>query len=171
MSETTVYSHLLALGLISLVLNSFLLFPLASLNFAGSVLYSIYASLQVQPAFSIPAAVIYIGFFLFSIAFSVVAIIGSVLGFMYNDKVRRIGLTMLIVTNVILLFFFVANFIILVAGFIVAGASPGNSILFIPASLAPVICVCQCVVLGYGTFYVGIICNSFEIRKVKKEPI
>ena len=157
MTETTVYSHLLGLGL-------------ASLNLAGGVLYGVYAGLRVEPGFSIPAAVIYIGFFLFSVAFAVVAIIGSALGFMYNDSVRRIGLTMLIVTNVILLFFFFANLIILVAGFIVAGSSLGNSALFIPAGLAPVVCVCQCGLLGYGWFYVCMICNSFELRQEKRLP-
>ena len=170
MVETTVYSHLLALGLISLVLNSFLLFPLASLNLAGAILYSVYASLNVQQSFTIPASVIYIGFFLFSVLFSVVTIIGSVLGFMYNDSVRRVGLTLLIITNVILLVFFISNFIILIVGFVVAGASASNAVLFIPASLAPIVCVCQCGLLGYGACYVSFILNSFELRKEKRLP-
>ena len=46
---------------------------------------------------------VYIGFFLFSVLLSVVTIIGSVLGFMYTDSVRRVGITLLIITDVILL--------------------------------------------------------------------
>ena len=113
---------------------------------------------------------VYIVFFLFRVLFSVVTIIGSVLGFMHNESVGRVGLTLLIITNVILLVFFISNFIILTVGFVVAGASASISVLFIPASLAPIVCVCQCGLLGYGACYVSFILNSFELRKGKRLP-
>ena len=68
---------------------------------------------------------------------------------MYQDNVRKIGLKMLITTNTVLFVFIIANVVVLIAGFIVAGTV--NGLLYIPAAVAPFICLCQCGLFGYGS--------------------
>lgn len=168
MTETTVISNLFAFGIISLVLNSFLLFPLAGMNITGAIIYASYISATQEQTFSIIAIVIYIGFLFFSIGFAVVTLIGSTLGFMYQDHVRKIGLKMLIATNTILFIFLIANIAVMIAGFVVASAI--NTLLYIPAAVAPFICLCQCGLFGYGSFYIGMICNSFDWKRDDRKP-
>ena len=168
MAETTVITHLFAFGMISIILNSFLLFPLAGLNLTGAIIYGVYISITQEREFSITAIVIYIGFLFFSIVFAVVTLIGSALGFMYQDNVRKIGLKLLIATNTILFIFLIANMAVMIAGFIVA--STVNTALFIPAAMAPFICLCQCGLFGYGSFYIGMICISFDWKKDDRKP-
>ena len=166
MTETTVVSHLFALGIISMILNSFLLFPLAGLNLAGAILYGIIIGLE--RVFIIIAIVIHIGFIFFSIGFAVVTLIGSALGFMYQDNVRKIGLKLLIATNTVLFVFLMANMAVLIAGIIVA--SRVSVLLYIPAAAALFICLCQCGLFGYGSFYIAVICNSFNWKSDDREP-
>ena len=128
-------------------------------NLSGMHISAMWHSWNVYNTF---VRLVYIGFFLFRVLFSVVTIIGSVLGFIYKDSVRRVGLTLLIITNVFLLVFFISSFIILTVGFVVAGASASISVLFIPASLAPIVCVCQCGLLEYGACYVSFVLNSLS---------
>ena len=52
----------------------------------------------------------------------------------------------------------------------VAGATASISVLFIPASLAPIVCVYQCGLLGYGACYVSFILNSFEVEEGEEIP-
>ena len=169
MTETTVISHLFALGIISMILNSFLLFPLAGLNLTGAIIYGIYIGSTQERVFVIIAIIIYIGFLFFSIGFAVVTLIGSALGFMYQDNVRKIGLKLLIATNTVLFVFLIANMAVLIAGFIVAG-TVGNVSLYIPAAVAPFICLCQCGLFGYGSFYIGVICNTFDWKSDDRKP-
>ena len=166
MTETILISHLFALGVISLMLNSFLLFPLAGLNITVAAIYASYIS--TDQSISIIAIITYTGFLLFSIVFAIVTLIGSVLGFMYQDHVRKIGLKMLIATNTILFIFLLANIVVMIAGFTIAGLT--NASLFLPAAIAPVICICQCGLFGYGSFYIGMICKSFDWKSDNRKP-
>ncbi|KAI6650265.1 hypothetical protein LOD99_5944 [Oopsacas minuta] len=168
MAETQVISHLLAFGIISIMLNSFLLMPLAGLNLTGAILYFVYSGLGQEVPFTLSAGAVYIAFFLFSVVFAVVTLIGSALGFMYQDHVRKIGLKMLIITNSVLFLFFGANFVVMIAGFIVGGVS--NALLYIPVAVAPGICLCQCGLFGYGSFYICMICKSFDWKRDDRKP-
>ena len=148
MGDTTVVTHLFVLGIISILVNSVLLITIAALSSAvggTEVILAKYKFIhEFQPLFLSAVGLSFI-FILFYVAYAIVAIIGIILGFLYKDRMRKIGVKMLIVINAILIPIFLLNCIFFIAAFISESGSRYSSVFVISASLSVAVSVCQCI--------------------------
>ena len=86
---------------------------------------------------------------MFNVAYSIVTLIGAILGLLSKENIRKRGLIMLIVANLLLVPFFVVNCVLSIVTY--------NSGIFgrlyylptVPASLGVVLCVLQ-----FGLFFI-----------------
>ena len=168
MGETTVATHLFVLGMIAIIINSGLLIFIACINVTVGffdILIAL-APVRVYPtqykSFAIGFTVFSFILFLFALAYAIVTIIGSILGFLYKDRMRKIGVIMLIVINVILIPFFVVNCFFFINAFILRNLSRYNTQIIISASLSAALCVFQCILFVYSIFHIIVICKSFR---------
>ena len=163
MGETTVVTHLFVLGIISILVNSILLvFITGIIAIVGffDFLVALYPT-QYQP-FAIGFAVFSLILFLFAVVYSIVTIIGIILGFLYKDRMRKIGAIMLIVINLISIPFFVVNCVFSVLSFIVRIFNRYNYSIIVPASLSVALPVFQFCLFVYNIFHIIIICKSLR---------
>ena len=160
MGETTVVTHLLVLGIISLIVNAILLLTIAG---PSCVVGYLYFAISVLPIF-FAAFIFSFILILFHAAYAVMTAIGIILGFLYKDRMRKIGVIILIIINLISIPFFVLNCIFFIAAFIFATARISDSFLIIPASLSVVLCVFQLGLFVYSICHVIVICMSFRNR-------
>ena len=154
MAEARVISRLLIMGIISLIINSVVVLPIAALTFWAGFLNFI-----VTP---IPYVIISIFFyfilFLFNIVYMVLNVVGSSLSFLYKSSLRRVGVVFLIVINSILAIFLVINLMITIIAFKYYISTPyGNT-----GSYSIAIWVSQCCLLVYGIIHIVVICNNKE---------
>ena len=168
MGETIVISHLLVMGIISLIGNSILLVIIAAFSFFAGIVHS---SIQIY-FLNLVAIPFYFTLFLFNIPYSVVSIIGSILGSSYRDSDRKIGVVLLIVINSILFPVILANcFITFLAyeqGLNEYHSYPITTVIF-EACLSLVAIVSQAVLLIYSIIHIVVICTSFKCRNENRQ--
>ena len=127
MGDTTVITRLLVLGIISLIVNSILLLTIAS---PSCVVGYLYFAVSVLPIF-FAAFIFSFILILFYVAYSVMTGIGIILGFLYKDRMRKIGVIMLIIINLISIPFFLTNCVFFIDAFIFRTARIYDSFLII----------------------------------------
>ena len=119
MGETTVVTRLFVLGMIYIIFSSILLIITAGINATVGAFDMIVFSLRPQYVlFPVIGGSFYIIFFLFHVAYSIVTIIGAILGSLSKKNIRKRGLIMLIVANLLIVPFFVVNCVLSIASFI-----------------------------------------------------
>ena len=160
MGDTTVITHLFVLGIISLIVNVILLLLIASPSCV--VGYSYYA-ISVRPIFLV-ALIFSVVLILFYVAYAVMTAIGIILGFLYKDRMRKIGAIILIIINLISIPFFLLNCIFFIAAFIFATARISDPLIILPASLSVILCVFQLCLFVYNFCHIIVICMSFRNR-------
>ena len=164
MGETTVVTHLFVLGITAIIINSGLLVFIACINVTVGYFDFLAAMYPTQyQSFAIGFAVFSFILFLFALAYAIVTIIGSILGFLYKDCMRKIGAIMLILINLILIPFFVVN-----CFFVIAAFKEDSIVLLyqhaiiLSASLSAALCVFQCGLFVYSICHIIVICKSFR---------
>ena len=163
MGETLVISHLLVMGLISLIVNSIFLIIIAAFSFGAGVLYSLAFS-NGGSSFSKAAAPFYFALFLFNIPYSVVSIIGFILGSSNRDRNRNIAVISLIVINFILLPVYMAN-----CGFIITAYIISEKDTTIAASFGIVATVSQIVLYVSNIIHIVVIYKSFRYMNPNRQ--
>ena len=153
-------THLFVLGIISLIVNAILLLIIAS---PSCLVGYLYFDISVHPIFLV-ALIFSVVLILFYVAYAVMTVIGIILGFLYKDRMRKIGVIILIIINLISIPFFLLNCIFFIAAFIIATARISESVIIIPASLSVILCVFQFCLFVYNICHVIVICTSFRKR-------
>ena len=157
MAEARVISRLLIMGIISLIINSVVVLPIATLNCIN--LFSIVYILNTP--YTRASAIFYSILFLFNIVYMVLNVVGSSLSSLYKSSLRKVGVVFLIVINSILAIFFATNLIFTIIAFVTPDtyiSTPyGN-----PGSYGIPIGVCQCCLLVYGIIHIVVICKNKE---------
>ena len=165
MGETTVVTHLFVLGMISIIFSSILLIITTAIIITVGAFDIIVFSLRPQYVlFPVIVASFYIIFFMFNVAYSIVTIIGAILGLLSKENIRKRGLIMLIVANLLLVPFFVVNCVLSITSFILGFLGRFNDLIIIPASLGVVLCVFQCGQFVYSICHIIVIYKSFNFR-------
>ena len=160
MGETTVATHLLVMGIISIIINSVLLVFIACINVTVGVFEFLAAMYPTQnQSFAIGFTFFSFILFEFVVAYAIVTIIGSILGCLYKDRMRKIGAIMLIVINLILIPFFVVNCFFFIAAFIL---SRNNFPIIVSAGLSVALGVFQLGLFVYSICHIIVICKSFR---------
>ena len=149
--------------IISLIGNSVLLVIISAFScIAGILQFFIPVYL-----FFVLTAPFYCTLHLCSIAYSVVSIIGSILGSSYRDSERKKGVVLLIVINSTLLLVFLANCGITIAAYCLL--NPPSKIFNVAACFSSVVSVCQIVLLIYSIIHIVVICTSFKCRNANRQ--
>ena len=160
MGETIVITRLFVMTLISLIVNSILSLSIGTLSLLEVFLYVLSFNSYSRESFFLFAAIFYFVLFGFNIAYSVVIIIGSILGSSYRDRNRKIGVVLLIVINTILVPLFVANLGYIIKGFTITRYYQGFSTT--PAIVGIVVSVCLCCVFVWNIIPIVVICKSLR---------
>ena len=169
MSETRI-SHLELKWLIYLIVNSILLLAIAVVSLTMGLFYGITALIQYTiKSFPIVAGVIYLLYFLVTVAYAVVIVITSVLGFLYEDRMSKRGIIIVTVVNSILFTFFVINCAVSVTAFVLASIVRYSTVFFVPGSLGVGLGVFQFCLFVYNIFHVIVICMSFRNRSGNRQ--
>ena len=160
MGETTVATHLFVLGIIAIIIHSGLLIIIACINVTAGY-YALFVAIYPTQyrSFAIGFAVFSFILFVFALAYAIVTLIGSILGFLYKDRMRKIGAIMLIVINLILIPFFVVNCFFFIAAFIL---SRNNFPIIVSAGLSAALPVFQFCLFVYSICHIIVICKSFR---------
>ena len=160
MRETTVVIRLLVSGVIYLITNSMLLFVIGALNCIPAYFYTVFRNINVEKFF-ILSFVFYYLLFLFTLLYAVMIVIGTILGFFSQVRIRKIGVTILIITNLIILPFIVINCVLIYFAF---KLDDNSQILTFPAYFSIAVSVCQCILFVYSICHIIVICKSFRNR-------
>ena len=170
MGETTVVTHLFVLGIIYIIISSILLIITTGIN-ATIGAFDMMVSLFQYQYVLVPVIVasFYIIFFLFHVAYSIVTIIGAILGLLSKENIRKRGLIMLIVANLLLVPFFVVNCVLSITTYNSGILGGPKSLITIPASLGVVLCVLQFGLFVYSICHVIIVCMSFRNRTENRQ--
>ena len=119
MGDTTAFTNLFVIGIIALISNSILLLIIAGVNLTAGIIYLIIFPFT---PLCLVAFIISIVLFLLALGYVVITVIGSVLGFIYKDRVRKIGAICLIIINPNFIPLFAANYLFPFTGFRVFGS-------------------------------------------------
>ena len=153
-------TNLFVLGIISILVNLVLLIIIAALSSA----VGLFDLTIIQPIY-LATSLSYV-YILFNMAYAVVTIIGIILGFFYKDCIRKIGVIILIIANLILIPLFLLNCIFFIAWYASNAQVLDNK--FIPlytrASIRIVLSVFQLGLFVYNICHIIVICNSFRNR-------
>ena len=161
MAEARVISRLLIMGIISLIINSVVVFPIVALSCINVV--------SIVNRFNTPytkaSVIFYSILILVNIVYMGLNVVGSSLSSLYKSSLRNVGVTFLIVINSILAIFFAANLLFLIIEF----ATKGNNIHIVYGNtgiFGIAIGVCQCCLFVYGIIHIVVICKNRETTAV-----
>ena len=155
MGEARVISRLLTMGIISLIINSVVVFPIVALSCINVV--SIVN--RFNTPYTIASVIFYYILFLFNIVYMVLNVVSSSLSSLYKSSLRKVGVVFLIVINSILAIFFVINLIFSLIEF----ATPSSYISTLygnAGSFGIAIGVCLCYLFVYGIIHIVVICKN-----------
>ena len=99
---------------------------------------------------------------MFNVAYSIVTLIGAILGSLYKENIRKRGLIMLIVANLLLVPFFVVNCVLSIVTYNSGIFGRLNYLPIVPASLGAVLCVLQFGLFVYNIFHIIVIYKGFR---------
>ena len=158
-------SQLLVAGLIFLITNTVLTPIISALSFLAAVLSGVLNATPgtLNRTFLLTAFVVCLALFLFSVTYGVVSVIGSILGLLHRDSIRKIGFVMLILINIALIPFFVANITIVVVWFYSIDGFEYSY--FIIPCLGIAIGCCQCCMFVYSIIHIVVIGLNINFRK------
>ena len=164
MRERTVVIRLFVSGVIYLMVNSILLLVIGALNCIPAYLYNTFLNTNVEKFFILSSFVFYYLLFLFTLLYAVMTVIGTILGFFSQIRIRKIGVTILIITNLIILPFIVVNCVLIYFAFKLDNKYSNSTLLPLPAYFSIAVSVCQCILFVYSIFHIIVICTSFRNR-------